>query len=620
MMDRLREGVNGIAIKIILSLIILSFVFAGVSSYLVRGGSNAAAKVGSVTIGRNAFEQQYQNERNRMQSQMGDYFSTMMGDSQYVQAFRKSVLDRMVNDVLLDQYAQSLGLRVSDEQVSQLILTMPAFQNEGKFDQEVYAASLRRAGYTADSFAEQLRKDLLKSQVMDALQNSEFTLSNEVKQQTQLLTQTRDIQTVTIDVEQFAKNAQLSDDELQAFYKEHSDKYVRPEQMKVAYVELSAEQLKKSIKVTDEEAQAYYQEHLDKYTNKGQRKVRHILIKEDEAKANELLSKLKDGADFADLAKENSEDVGSAKQGGELGWIETGVMDHDFEDAAFALQEKGDISDVVKSNFGYHIIQLEDVKGSTSKAFADVEADIKSEMADEKAVEEFYKLQTKLESVAFESPDSLDESAKVAGQPVQTTDFISQQDAPEILKSADVAKALESSDVKQDGLNSEVIEVAPEHVIVVRVNDSREETVLPFEEVKNQVQAELAATKGKAEAQALAAKVLASLQKGDDSVLAANNLKFGDEENIDRRSPLAHNIFALPHPQDGKPSFGESTDAKGNIVIVKLNKVNNGTDDQFEGQISQQLQQMNSQQDMDMLLNSLRQSTKVEYMSVLEEE
>ena len=616
MMDRLREGVNGIAVKIILVLIILSFVFAGVSSYLVGGGSNAAAKVGNTTIERNAFEQAYQNERNRMQSQMGDYFSTLMGDQQYVQTFRKSVLDRMINDVLLEQYAQSLGLRVSDEQVSQLILTMPQFQTNGKFDQDIYAATLRRAGFSADSFAEYLRKDMLRNQVVSAVQNSEFTLDDEVTQQSQLLTQTRDIQTITLNVSDFSKKAQVTDEELQSYYNAHSENYERPEQMKVAYVELSAEQLKKSVKVTDEDAQAYYQDHLDKYSTKEQRKVRHILIKDDEAKAETLLAKLKAGADFATVAKENSEDVGSAKQGGDLGWMEKGVMDPAFEEAAFALKAKGDISEVVKSDFGYHIIQLEDDKAAEAKPYSEVAADIKAELVDEKAVEQFYKLQTKLESVAFESPDSLDESAKVAGQKIQTTDFISQADAPEVLKVPAVAQALESSDVKQEGMNSEVLEVAPEHVIVVRVNDVREETVLPFEEVKAQVQAQLLATKGEQDALELASKVVVSLKKGDESILASNQLSFADEQNIDRRSPLAQNVFALPHPQDGVATYGQTKDENGNIVIVKLNKVTSGSDAQFEQQIASQLLRMNNQQDLEVILNSLRKSTSIEYKAI----
>lgn len=613
MMDRLREGVNGIAVKIILVLIILSFVFAGVGSYLVGGGSTTAAKVGNTTIDRGAFEQAYQNERNRMQSQMGEYFSTLMADQQYVATFRKSVLDRMINDVLLEQYAQSLGLRVSDDQVSQLILTMPQFQTNGQFDQDIYAATLRRAGFSADSFAEYLRKDLLKNQVISAVQNSEFTLDNEVEQQSQLLTQTRDIQTITLNVGEFANKAQVTDEELQSYYKTHSENFERPEQMKVAYVELSAEQLKKSIQVTDEDAQAYYQEHLDKYSTKEQRKVRHILIKDDQAKADEILAKLKAGEDFATVAQENSEDVGSAKQGGDLGWIEKGVMDPAFEEAAFALAAKGDISEVVKSDFGYHIIQLEDENAPEAKPYSEVVADIKAELLDEKAVDQFYKLQTELESVAFESPDSLDESAKVIGQKIQTTDFISQADAPEVLKVPAVAQALESADVKQEGMNSEVLEIAPEHVIVVRVNEVRDETLLPLEEVKDQVNAHLLATKGEQNALDLASKVVTSLQKGDDSVLADNQLSFADEQNVDRRSPLAQNVFALPHPEDGSATYGQTKDEQGNIVIVKLNKVTTGSDAQFEQQIGSQLLRMNNQQDLEVILNSLRQSTSVEY-------
>ncbi|WP_417879177.1 peptidylprolyl isomerase [Vibrio sp.] len=613
MMDRLREGVNGIAVKIILVLIILSFVFAGVGSYLVGGGSTTAAKVGNTTIDRGAFEQAYQNERNRMQSQMGDYFSTLMGDQQYVQTFRKSVLDRMINDVLLEQYAQSLGLRVSDDQVSQLILTMPEFQSNGKFDQDIYAATLRRAGFSADSFAEYLRKDLLKNQVISAVQNSEFTLDNEVEQQSKLLTQTRDIQTITLNVSDFANKAQVTDEELQSYYKMHSDNFERPEQMKVAYVELSAEQLKKSIQVTDEDAQAYYQEHLNKYSTKEQRKVRHILIKDDQVKADEILAKLKAGEDFATVAKENSEDVGSAKQGGDLGWIEKGVMDPAFEEAAFSLAEKGDISDVVKSDFGYHIIQLEDEHPPEAKPYSEVATEIKSELLDEKAVDQFYKLQTELESVAFESPDSLDESAKVVGQKIQTTDFISQADAPEVLKVPAVAQALESADVKKEGMNSDVLEIAPEHVIVVRVNEVRDETLLPFEEVKDQVSAHLLATKGEQNALDLASKVVTSLQKGDESVLTDNQLSFADEQNIDRRSPLAQDVFALPHPEDGSATYGQTKDDQGNVVIIKLNKVTTSSDAQFEQQIGSQLLRMNNQQDLEMILNSLRQSTSVEY-------
>lgn len=205
MMDRLREGVNSIAIKIILGIIILSFIFAGVSSYLVGGGNNAAAKVGDTEISLGAFQQSYQNERNRMQAQAGDSFSALMGDPQYAESFRKSVLDQMINGALLENYADTLGLRISDEQVLQSIASMSQFQVDGKFNQDRYDATLRNAGYTADSFAESLRQDLLRQQLLAVIQDSEFTLPHEVSQVSQLATQTRDIQSIVLNVSDFAK-------------------------------------------------------------------------------------------------------------------------------------------------------------------------------------------------------------------------------------------------------------------------------------------------------------------------------------------------------------------------------------------------------------------------------
>ncbi|MBD1575522.1 peptidylprolyl isomerase [Vibrio sp. S11_S32] len=619
MMDRLREGVNGIAIKIILGLIILSFVFAGVSSYLVGGGSSVAAKVGHTEIDRSSFEQAYQNQRNRMQSQGGDQFSAMMGDPQYVAAFRKNVLDQMINDELLQQYAESLNLRISDKQVRDLLLTMPEFQKDGKFSQDIYSATLRRAGFSADSFAEYLRKNLVRSQVANSIQASEFVLPTEVKMETQLLTQQRDIQSFTLNVADFAKQVKVTGDELQAYYKSHQEAYTRPEQAKVAYLELSAEQLKKSITITDADTQKYYQDHLDKYSSKGQRKVAHILIKGDEAKAKAILAQLKGGADFATLAQKDSADVGSAKSGGDLGWIEKGVMDPEFEKAAFSLKNKGEISDVVKSSFGYHIIMLEDEKPAQAKPYADVVASIKADLIDEKAVDKFYKLQTKLESVAFESPDSLEDSAKAVDGTIHKTDFISEANAPEILKSKDVLKALKSSDVKNEGLNSSVIEIAPEHVVVVRIEDKRSETVLPFEQVKPQLEQAVAASKGEQEALSTAQKMVKSLKAGDDSVLSAQNVSFGKSQTIDRRSPLAVNVYAMPHPAGDKPVYGQSRDQQGNIVVVKLNKVTTNDNAQFAQQISNQLLQMNNQQDLAAIIASLRETTSIEYHGLKEQ-
>ncbi|WP_375753283.1 peptidylprolyl isomerase [Vibrio sp. HN007] len=614
MMDRLREGVNSIAVKIILGLIILSFVFAGVGNYIIGGSNNAAAKVGNTEIGRNAFEQAYQNERNRMQSQMGDYFANLLADPTYVQSFRKSVLDRMINDVLIEQYADSLGLRISDEQVRSEILRMAPFQNDGKFDQEIYAASLRRAGFTADSFAEYMRREMTRAQVVTALQASEFILEGEVEGQSKLLTQTRDIRTISLNPEEFAKNIELSDEELQEYYNANAPAYTRPEQAKVSYIELSAQALKEQVQVSEDEIKQYYQDNVDKYSSEEQRELSHILVMgDDEAKAQEILDKLTAGADFAETAATDSEDIGSAEQGGSLGWVEKGVMDADFEAAAFALENAGDMSGLVKSSFGYHIIKLDALKASQTKPLEEVEAQIKSELADQQAVDKFYELQNELEKVAFEFPDSLQDAAEATGQTVVTTDFISQAEAPAVLSSPAVMQTILSPEVKDEGLNSEVMEVAPEHVIVVRVEETRDATLLPFDDVKDQVVEALSKVKGEQKASELATTVLDALKAGNEAILAENSLSFGESETVDRSSPLANVVFAMPKPAEGSVSYDQTKDMLGNITVVELSKVTTNSDASFNTQIGAQMARSNVQQDLDAILATLRSQADIEY-------
>ncbi|QFT09218.1 peptidylprolyl isomerase [Vibrio sp. THAF190c] len=617
MMDRLREGVNSIAVKIILGLIILSFVFAGVGSYITGGGNNAAAKVGNTEIGRGEFEQAYQNERNRMQSQLGDYFSQMLADPAYVESFRKSVLDRMINDVLLEQQAESLGLRISDSQIRTMILEMPQFQTAGQFDQEVYQAALRRAGFGPESFAEYMRRDLMRNQLVTALQGSEFVLQGEIDTQSRLIAQTRDIRTVTLSVAELAKSVELTEEEISEYYQQNPLAYTRPEQAKVSYIELSAEALKGQIQVSDEQAEQYYQEHLDKYSTEEQRKVSHILVQgDDEAKAQAILDELNAGADFAALAEEKSDDFGSADVGGDLGWIERDVMDPAFEDAAFALENVGDTTGLVKSEFGYHIIKLDELQASKAQPFSEVAAEIKQELLDQEAVDQFYELQTELEKVAFEYPDSLDDSAEAINAKIQTTDFVSQIDAPELLKTPAVMQAILSPEVKEDGLNSEVIEVAPEHVIVVRVEETRDETVLPLEEVQDQVVAALSAVKAEQQAIELGVSLVNELKAGNEAVLAENNLTFSELETIDRSSPLASSVFAFAKPEADQPVFGQAKDQNGNIVVVELSKVTADINPAYSTQIGAQLERVGNQQDLTNVLNVLRKNADVEYYIV----
>ena len=612
-MDRIREGSTGLVVKIILGLIIFSFVFAGVGSYLVGGSQPLAAKVGEREITRNDFEQVYQNERNRMQSQLGEYFSTLLGDPAYVEQFRKSVLDRMVNDALLDNQAQNLGLRVSDEQIRQAIISMPQFQKDGKFDEEIYNISLRRAGFSSDSFAEYLRQDLVRNQLILALESTEFTLDSEVQAQGALEAQQREIRTVTLDTAEFAKTATVSDEEIQTYYDENKQQFVRPEQVKVSYIELSGDALKAQAPITDEEIQTYYNENQDKYSTQEKREVSHILINGDEADANAVLARLDAGEDFATVAKEESQDIPTAKEGGSLGWIERGVIDPEFEDAAFQLAKIGDHSGVVKSAFGYHIIQLDGIEAPKTKALAKVSAEIKAFLVDEHAADAFYSLQSELAEKAFEYPDSLDDAAEAVSANIVTSDFFSQADAPEVLSNASVLQAVYSPEVTEDGLNSDVIEIAPEHIVVVRVEDVRDEAVLPLDEVKPAVIARLSQSKGEQKALELAQGVISALDKGDVSYLSDNGLSFTKARMITRADELANDVYRLQKPQQGQSTYAQVMDRQGNHVIVALDGVLELTNEAMGEQVSTRLLRTQTQQDLTATLDTLKANSDISY-------
>ncbi|GLQ71817.1 peptidylprolyl isomerase [Vibrio penaeicida] len=613
MMERLREGVNSIAVKIILGLIILSFVFTGVSGY-IGSGSNVAAKVDGVEISRGAFEQAYQNERNMLQAQYGEQYANLLSDPDFVQRLRQSVLDKMVNEILLENHAKSLGLRISDEQVLGMILQMPEFQLEGKFNQDIYETSLRRAGYTPESFGEVMRRSEVRNQLLQAVSASEFSLPGEVADQSKLITQTRDIRTLELNVEEFAKSANLSDEELQEYYSSNASQFTRPEQVKVSYLELSGDALKANVDVTEEDIEAYYQESIDQYSTAEQRSVSHILVQGDEeAKAQAILDELSAGADFSELAKSRSEDIGSAETGGSLGWIERDVMDPAFEEAAFVLTAVGDTTGLVKSDFGYHIIKLDDLKASETKPLSEVKDEIKQDIVNQKAADRFHDLYNDLERIAFEAPNSLEPSAELIESTVQTTDFVSRFNAPEILSSPEVQEAIYSVEVKENGENSIPVEIAPEHVVVVRVDDVREETVLPFEEVKDQVMQQLSVVKGEQKAVELADQLIETLSNDDTSVLEQEGLAFGEQETINRGNPLANTVYALTKPEEGKKVYGQSKDFSGNIVVVELAGVAAEEQPAFAAQIGMQLVRSNGEQDVIALSKALRESADVEF-------
>ncbi|MCY9814137.1 peptidylprolyl isomerase [Aeromonas caviae] len=632
MLDKLREGAQGKVAKVILGLIILSFALAGVGSYLNGPARTAPATVNGNDISAPALENAYRNERARMESQVGEAFNQLAANPDYMKQFRRGVLDRLIDQALIDDKARSLGLRVSDEQIKQAIVAMPEFAENGKFSNDRYLQLIRRAGMTPEMFRDSLRQDMVRQQLMGAVLGSEFALKGEAEQLDRLYNQTRDLRLIRLAASAYVDGIEVSDAEVEQFYKANSARFMNDETVKVDYLLLDAANLGKNIKVTEQDAQDYYDQHQDLFQRPERRQVAHILIpfgkdeKAAEQKAEALLAKAKAGDDFAALAKADSSDTFSAKKGGELDWFEKGVMDPAFEKAAFALAKAGDLSAVVKSPFGFHIIKLLAVEPAKTKPFVDVMSDTIARLQSEKAKEQFFAEQQKMADSSFENPDSLDLTAEAMGLQVQSTGYFSQADAPAPLNDPKVLSVAFSEQLRDDNTNSDVIELADGKALVLHIMGHQPKAAKPLAEVKEQVITAIKHDKASEVARGKAQGLLDKLKAGENvqADLTALGLKVDTHTGVSRFAQemdqnLVTQAFRMPHPTDGKPSVELVTEANGDRVVVALDKVNVIKEpSQMVSLLQGQLGQGKAQADYKSLIDELRKAAKIEYFTDVE--
>jgi len=617
MLEKIRDGSQGVIAKGILVLVILSFAFAGVSSYLGSTTDVPAAEVNGDKITKAELEQAYQSERSRMEQQLGEMFAALSADEKYLQSIKQSVLERLVADKLIDQAAKAMGLRVSDEQIVAAMRAEPAFQTDGKFDNDRYQAILRQLGYQPQTFRDMMRVDMTRRQLTAALVGTEFVLPGEAKQLAELQGQTRDVRYVVVDSAPFLATAVVTDEQVKNYYDANQGQFMSPEMVSLEYVELNAADFAKNNPVSDEEAQTYYEEHKAQYVSNEKRLAAHILVMpgNDEAaakaKAEDLAKQLDSGADFADLAKANSDDTLSAEQGGKLDWFEPGVMDPAFDAALFALN-KGQHSAVVKTDFGFHIIKLLDVQSGATVPFADVKAKIVAQLQDKKAVDQFYSLQSKLADTSYEVPDTLSETAKAVGVDVKTTALFSRDNAPAELNKPDLVKAAFSETVMLKGLNSEVIELEPNHVVVIRVKEHHDAGTLALAEVKANITERLKQDQANEAARAKAQELMAQVKAGATDLGLVSKAKLGrGAQDVD--AAIVGKAFQMPTPST--TPVVDTVGLANGYAVVALDKVNaaEGVSDELVNALKQRLNAQYSEADYRGLIDSLKANAKVLY-------
>ena len=376
MLHYIREKAQGWVAWFIVGLISIPFALWGLDSYLTGEGDVVVATVNGDNINQSDLQRSLQQYRDQMRSTLGDDFDPAMFQGS---AVRLAIIDDLIEQRLLLDAAVELGQRVPDGQIAQFIRSTEAFQVDGQFDIEQYQMVLGRAGFTPSAYEAQLRNDLLTQQLIQYVERSALASDFEVQRLLRLENQQREIAYGVLPVSRYRDSVELDENAARDYYQANQAAYTAPEQVSVNYLRLSADTLAAAVEVDDDKLKAFYADNRQQFVGPEQRRASHILIEGDDAaakaKIDDLAQQLKDGADFAELAQEHSDDSGSSEAGGDLGFFQRDVMDPAFEEAVFAL-EVGEVSEPVKTEFGYHLIKLTEIDAPAGADFAEARDEI----------------------------------------------------------------------------------------------------------------------------------------------------------------------------------------------------------------------------------------------------
>lgn len=573
MLQNIRDNSQGWIAKTIIGVIVVLMALTGFDA-IIQSTSNSqnAADVNGEKITQSSLNAAVDMQRRQLIQQFGKDFDASLLDDKLL---RQASLDSLVDRTLLLQGAKEAGMGFSDASLDQLILQTPAFQVDGKFNAARFDQILQQQGMGRMEFRERLKQDVLVSQLQASLAASNFVTDAELENFVRLDKQTRDFASKTIHID--TKSVDISDDELKAYYDEHKDQYMSPEQVVVEYVELRKESFFAQAEASDEELQALYQKEIANLAE--QRRAAHILLEvsdklsDEQAKAKlaEVAERLKQGEDFAKLAEEASQDPGSASNGGDLGFAGPGVYDPEFEKSLYALK-KDEVSAPVRSSFGWHLIKLLDVQAPEVPSFDSLKAKLEREVKAQQVEQRFVEAAKELEEASFEASD-LAQPAQELGLQVQTSGAFGREGGEGVAANRQVVQAAFSPEVLEDGANSGAIELDPDTTLVLRVKEHKKPTLLPLEEVSAGIRDTLSRKKASEAAKAEGEALLAQLRDGGASgkdwkvVEAATRSQEGVEPEV------LQALFRMAKPEDGKSSFAGVTLNNGDYVVLRLDGV-----------------------------------------------
>ena len=585
MLEAIRAHSQGWLAKLILTLIAVPFALFGIDAYLKNAGSDAAvAKVAGSSVSVVEYRNAMQSLRNKMQSE-GQKDLSLLDTPQA----RLTVLNRLINTRLLNAEAQDSKFKISNEQLSEFVITLPEFQQNGKFSQEVYDKLLTQNQMTPSKFENMMRGELVTQQVRDGIPPLAFAIKAVEDHAIKTELQQREVTIAEIKSADFISQVKVDDAEVKAYYEKHKDKFQVQEQVKLEFVRFSANDLIMKMQVTDEDSKRFYNENAAKFQGDEKRRASHILIgfgpgatpeakAQAKKKAEEILAEVKKNpAKFAELAKKNSQDPGSAEKGGDLGMFGRGAMVKAFEDAAYSMKP-GQVSDIVQSEFGFHIIKLTEVSGQ-AQSYESLKPQIRAELMYQKALAKFSEEAENFNNLVYEQSSSLKPAADNYGLQVQKTDWVSATDGAKFFKNDKLMSLVFSNEVLIDKRNTEAVEVANNTLVAARVVEHKAAAPRSFDEVKAGITDFLKIEKASKLAIDQGNAALASLKKNQ----TVSNIDWIPAVTVDRKNAQGlteltmSNVFKIDTTK--LPAYTGVSDSKKGFLLIKVVAVHDADED-----------------------------------------
>ena len=613
MLSAIRNKSKGWVAYLIVGLITIPFALFGIQDYVSRSANSSIATVNGKDIDINVYMKELNSRQYNLQQQLGAAYTQEIDN-----VLKQSLLETMINEKLLEDYANSLSIVTLDNEVRSVIELNQAFMVDNEFSQDRYNQLLSLNNFSPAGYELSQSQLLTRDQIKRNLSGSAFISSTQINQLNNLASQQREISYIALNTNNYLDQVSVSRDQISDYFNKNRSSFIEARKVKVDFLELTLDAMDEPESPTNDDLQNLYDENAELYTNSERRRAQHILVESEEL-AYDLLDQINQGADFAELAKANSEDSSSSEEGGDLGFFEKELMGAEFDEAAFAMNI-GDVSDVVATDYGYfHIIKLTDIEAETMQAFDEVEEQLSAlyiKNAKEKmlfsSLEEFINL-------SYE--ESLDMVADQFGLELQSSDYFgngsSQYDAKF------VASAFNPS-VIDDGENSEVMEIDSEKFVVLALSDLQSERERGLSEVADQIESTLKTASAKEVIENIAESIASALSSGDEqtanNLILENNLEWVSEGWISRASELPYGVasisFSLSKPEEGRHTYSAQSANQLTSLVIDLSGVRVPKEDANTGISALYLSQENNEVFV-ALIKQLREGADIRVFSDL---